>query len=587
MIRPTIRIARPLLPAEKFFLEKSLELLSNNTIDTFRLRLNNPLTILYELISVIDSVKKGSLRSFYIDILCEEAKYLFNVEKELEFSSITKGFFQNALQNKDYNHIYYAANLIINENQDYTKTLYNLIKTEITRINNQATFTFQDFDLLNRYIQYYYIDLKKYGYNKQYLFNFVAAIFMGSGLADFDTAYTAIGTLIKRPLENFSIYIGFNFSGIAEELLNLNSFELVSIPRREMEQLAATINTRFKDFVDENPNLHFYKISIDAVDYYTAGRIARKKIQGILDLLHIATDDDIFNMHPFCFAHGTIEPSKGKTQSLAYQLDGYILPTVDTYKAFIEKYIGLPTPNIDPITIKKLYSTLRYLRLGTLSTEQEHKLLNYWIAIEYLFSSSNFEDKKTERLNEYYKKIHSNSYGRRLFRDLHKSIITMKMDANITQFNNDDLSYLLEASTKTEIENAKQRRPLLYYRFNTMLEKFKDSKGIQAEISRHSNNLEWNLTRIYRTRNEIVHSAATDIEAIELAAHLKYYLTFTLNALLTFLMNSPINIDGDKRISLNDFFLLESLRFDSLRKNDKVTVQDLLKATNPIEYLQG
>lgn len=274
--------------------------------DTYRLRLNNPKTILYELISVIDSVNKGSLRSLYVDILNEEALTLFKIENELVFNSITKGFFQKSLANKDYNNIYYAANLIISENPDYTTTLYNLIKAEISKINQQQTFTFQDLDLLNRYIQYFFIDLKKYGYNKQYLYNFITAIFMGSNtLTDFEAAFAVVGTLIKRPLENFSIYIGFNFTGIAEELLKLNSFGLTFISRKDIEQLAATINIRFIDFVCENPNLHFYKIEIEAVDYYTAGRLARKKIQRVLDLLHIATDDDIFNMHPICFAYGT------------------------------------------------------------------------------------------------------------------------------------------------------------------------------------------------------------------------------------------------------------------------------------------
>ena len=97
--------------------------------DTYRLRLNNPKTILYELISVIDSVNKGSLRSLYVDILNEEALTLFKIENELVFNSITKGFFQKSLANKDYNNIYYAANLIISENPDYTTTLYNLIKS--------------------------------------------------------------------------------------------------------------------------------------------------------------------------------------------------------------------------------------------------------------------------------------------------------------------------------------------------------------------------------------------------------------------------------------------------------------------------
>jgi hypothetical protein len=587
MIKTIIKTQKRLEPAEKFFVEKSLELLSKNTIDTYRLRINNPKTILYELISVIDSVNRGALRTIYVDILNQEALTLFNSENELVFNSITKGFFLRSLAEKNYNNIYYAANLVISENPDYTTRLYHSIKDEINKINQNPAYTFKDFDLLNRYIQYFYIDLKKYGYNKQYLFNFIYAFFSGNKASpDFDTAFSNIGTLIKRRLEKFFIYVGFNFSGIAEEIFKLDSFDLTYISRKDIEQLASTINYSFQKFVNDNPNLHFFRIEIDAVDYYTAGMLGRKKIQKTLDLLHIATDDDIFNMHSICFAYGTIAPSRGKTQSLAYQLDGYFSPTIDTYKSFIKRYKNISTTSIDPITIKKIYSTLRYLRLGTLSPEQEHKLLNYWIAIEYIFSSSNSEEKKTERLNEYYKKIHSNSYVRRLFRDLHNSIVTMKVDTQISKFSNDKLLYLLEPTTKTEIENIKHRYPLLYYRFHTVMEKFKDSNSSLSELKRHTNNLEWNLTRIYRTRNEIVHSAATDIEAIELAAHLKYYLIFTLNALLTFLLNSPLNIDSDKQITINDFFLLESLRYDSMLKNDKLTLQELLNATNPIEYLQ-
>ena len=40
-------------PFEKLFVEKGIELLFNNTIDSFRLRLHNPKTLIEELITVV------------------------------------------------------------------------------------------------------------------------------------------------------------------------------------------------------------------------------------------------------------------------------------------------------------------------------------------------------------------------------------------------------------------------------------------------------------------------------------------------------------------------------------------------------
>lgn len=465
--------------------------------------------------------------------------------------------------------------------------LFNKINNEISTVNGLATFTHHHFKNLSRFIEIFYIELKRYGYNKQYLFNFVNAVFGGNkGIATFQDGMSTIKSLIDRPAESFKIFIGFKYSGIAEELLGVDSFDLKFIPRKEIEQIAVKINDKFLSFLKDNPNHEFYCIDQVAIDYYSAGVLARKKIQKAFDMLFVATDDDIFNIHPMCFVYGDRQPHKGKAQNLSYKLDGHVVPNLDTYKEFITKYKSVPQAQLDLLTSKKIYSTLRYLRHGTLSSEQEHKLLNYWIAIEYLFSSANAEEKKTDRLNEFFKKIHSNSYVRRLFFDLHNSLKVFKIEHAISKFQNDSLDYLLESSTEQEIDQYKNRYPLLYFRFHQTKERFKDAKSILDHLKRHANIISWNLTRIYRTRNEIVHSAATDMEVVELAAHLKYFLIFTVNALFDFILNSPIEMGDEKKLSIDDFFLIESIKYDSIINNDKISVIDLMNIPSPIDYLQ-
>lgn len=52
-----------LKPIEKFFYEKSMELLNGKTLDTNRLRLNNPLTTIRELVEVCNGLYAGKLKN--------------------------------------------------------------------------------------------------------------------------------------------------------------------------------------------------------------------------------------------------------------------------------------------------------------------------------------------------------------------------------------------------------------------------------------------------------------------------------------------------------------------------------------------
>jgi hypothetical protein len=86
---------------------------------------------------------------------------------------------------------------------------------------------------------------------------------------------------------------------------------------------------------------------------------------------------------------------------------------------FVTRFKRLSSKKIEPKALEKLHSGLRYLRLGSEASTEEHRLINYWIAIEFIFSSADGGSNKTARLKEYFKKIHAYSYARKLFWDFH------------------------------------------------------------------------------------------------------------------------------------------------------------------------
>ena len=369
--------------------------------------------------------------------------------------------------------------------------------------------------------------------------------------------------------------------------MKLEPFDLIPIKPSELLKTATKTNNAFQQFVLKNVDLTFYYLNISAHDYYAASRIARRKIQRAMDWLFVGSDEDIFSIHSKCFVVGAIKPQKAKIQSLAYKLDGHFKADEATYKVFLDRYKQLDPNQVSGTTLEKISSTLRYLRLGSLAHEEENKLLNYWIAMEYLFTTGNADENKTEKMKDYFSKIHSISYIRRQFVDLHKSIIRLNLQPSIRQFAPDNIDYLLHAETLADISAVANRYPLLFFRHSTLINRYRAKQGIENDITRHKNNVICNITRIYRSRNEIVHRAATELELIDLAGHLKYYLVFTLNALLDFLLNYPLDVDGDAKITIDDFYSLSCIEHDALFSRGALSIQDMLAIRNPVEYLQN
>lgn len=579
-----IGIKQPLTVAEMFFVQKSAELLDKDTIDTYRLRLNNTRTILQELIQVTRLIESQSLRLEYGQVLAEEALEIIKEEKIFKFSSIAKSHMCKLLAEKKMQDIFYASNILVAENIHFAKALLEKISEEIERINILASFSPAEFDFLNKLIGYFFIELKAKGYAKTYLNYFIRTIFNNT-LKDFKEAITIIETLIDRPKEKFTIYLAFKIPVNSTNQLEIASPGFVKIDYKELQKEAAQINKMFEIFVQQNNRFHYYKLDVEALDFHSAAYLAKKHMQTGLDLIFMGHSSNMITTYSSCFIVGTVDPTKGKRYYLNYQLDGYFASNQDRYLEFLEKMNEIDKKNVDLVSKRKISSALRYLRLGTESKELENKLLNYWIAIEYLFSALDSEQDKVKRLREYFKKIHSVSYASKLFKYVHESVNNLGLTSKITNYDSKNYAYLIEPQTLAELNGLASTNPLIAYRAYTLSKRFANVDSIKSEFIRHQNNLERNIVRIYRTRNEIVHTASYENNILDITSHLRYYLTFIINGFIDFVANNPVDVNHDGSISIDDYFSVLNIQLDSLIMDKNLDINKLLEFQNPVEFL--
>lgn len=582
----------PLTVPEKFFLEKTVELLDPQTIDSYRLRMHNPLTILIELTNVIIDLNHNKLKNkSYATELIKEAESLLKTENELIFKSISKEFYMKLLSCKnggkpDLTQILYATKLIIKDNGDYITLIFNKINDELSKLNLIAELSVSDFKILNGIVGYFYIELIKKGFSKAYLNHFFRSIFFSPAHGVFSNRMNILKTLITRDKEKFEVIVGLSVLPEYSDKIEILNSDFKRVSKREQTLIVRRTNENIQKFFHNyRSKALFYVVEVYAYDYYSSIKLARNKLQTLLDIIHMGHSDIKIDVISECAEIGEVQPSKAGVEKIKFYLDGYYKSEQFLYSEFLTKVKKIKEKAINNGTQLKITSSLRYLRLGFDSTELETKLLNYWIGLEYLFSSNDNNYDTETRIRNYFKKCHAVVYFKRNLKYLHDSISVNRLNHVISSYN-DDLSYLLDVDNYNIIISKIKISPLLAYRTNTFKEHFLSAKVTKATIEKHQKNLDWNIHRIYRLRNEIVHNASIQPNIENVTSHLRYYLVFILNGLIDFLINEPVDFDGNGELTIDDYLIMQEILIENIYSDEKYQkFEYLLSMHNPIEYL--
>ena len=345
-------------------------------------------------------------------------------------------------------------------------------------------------------------------------------------------------------------------------------------------------NKEFDNFNTPRKNRFFIKCKIIAPDYLTGLKIAKATIAENLDVLNLGFADEYLIIHSRVLVIDTGNIPKAQFQESKNFLDGKYKVAKEHYEEFILK---LPQINANTKIIQetkdKIKSAIRYLRLGNESTEVEHKFINYWIGLEYLFS--NYESNNTiNRIKDYFVACHALNYVKRNTLDFFKSVLNLQQSeiSNLEGYSSDPISSLTNPQFYQSIfNNMLDTHPLLAYRAKLLSEKLCPVNGpakINHYVTRHQKNLMIHFTRIYRLRNEIIHDAATNTNNESIASNLRYYLTFILNGIIYYLSTSS----KDKNC-IEDYFTLNEIYLGNIEFNGW-QLEQLLRVTTSMEFIQ-
>lgn len=355
-----------------------------------------------------------------------------------------------------------------------------------------------------------------YGYSKQFIFNETKNFFRSRKINDPKIVDTF---LEKFTLDRKTYNCYFKATNIIKDLdSRIQKFgcEQVDslfdvIPKEKIPKKFQTIST---------DKTYIYAKDVIAMDVFSARENAEQRLMFLSDLysvFHHKTKiqwDDV----------SVVEDQKTKEISVANKETNVLLRGIDMksqkasqeFENLLNKFT-LIYHNEARFTFKEALS----LHGISLTTENaQNQLLNLWIAIETICpkkqSTSKIQSITTSLTPilyvRYLRKLITNyvmDISRYKVSDIRDNIdkeIEDREDARLVSAFK-ILHHSELASVRKSIYDQTDDFPLLRYRTYELQEKFKNKKSIKKLIDAHIQKVSWQIHRIYRTRNLIVHSA--------------------------------------------------------------------------------
>lgn len=571
---------------QEFFKLRMTEILHKDTLDSYRVKANNVMSLLIEFRGVLENWTLGNIKNYQTVSYCiEECTDLIKKDTCLDFSFYDKDLFIEEFsiydkeQRADKN-ILVSATMKLKTYVEMcisiNKTIY--LERLLDKIRQQLFFegtiddtnfspTLREFDA---YVSAFACELLRKGFSKKYLYSFFKYFKQNKYRIPFREAFDKMcSTLVFGEKKRYTVVFKLNFPHDVSTDTTITDFPNLKASIDESMKSSIIKEIGYKE---EGDRIRFYIMEIDALDSAMAARLCHDELSTIFD----------FNLNTF----KSVEvPSTALTFCPRDGIEGY---NVKLEKVFIldrgdmgmsedehSLYEKLKSIEQNPIISQdvkdRIIAAIRHLRIGDCQSEIEQQFINYWIALEFIFASSLSKESTFERIKKFFIEISQACYIKRNILYLNTWLIkTHRIQEDEYYWEKNDVDEFINL-----IDNI-----LLKYRLLNMKSHLRNGESIKKYLAQHRKNLEQHITRIYRLRNELIHEAAIKQDIANVTSNLRSYLVFVLNQLI-FYFNSS-NYDMKSREMMQFFLTYES----ALKINSKYSdINKIIKTpleNNPI-----
>ena len=340
-------------------------------------------------------------------------------------------------------------------------------------------------------------------------------------------------------------------------------------------------------FYDQDSDPYRISVRIRALDPYAARAAAENSVENLFAAYNFYQP----NRYPKFKHKLSLIVSKTGDQICLEKDDSRLRYIRDSKKprksiSSLMNLVGqMPEPNAGELT-----ASLQYHRLAMDTHTYEARLINLWIAMESLVQGD--RGSIIDIVCKYIPTSIGLEYVLQTIKNLAISMREIWRDAEkgelLTQLKYSDkyrlhqidlLGILMEDINSEKVKKLKAivaQSPLLRYRFFSLWKNmFKSPKILSKKIRRHRVNIEWQLCRIYRARNYIMHIGVRPPKIRQLIQHLHSYYILVMHGIIHDLKNHNqwgIEHAFENRLLLYDMLISGLNDYDS----NPLTVEELL-----------
>ncbi|MGD9930914.1 MAG: hypothetical protein AB7U05_12910 [Mangrovibacterium sp.] len=525
--------------ATKYFVSRCNELLNQKTFDSYRVSLHTPLSIFKELDQCIVKYNNKQIKRYdpTISVVIEEAISLLeneNIADVFEFGKYLKDqvfvILKNSLKSdQKIRSLSLLSRSLISVNSGFRNNLFSQIKTILVADDRTQI------KKLNCLASWLMSELMYAGYSRSFIKSRIRKFSdLVIDVEDLTQSIEKLCDTFNHDPESYRVI--FKIKLTDKDAFRVNSLSLDTLSELPFRfQNNPSINNAFKSL--KNDEL-FIATGMNGYDFKEVIKKSYPRISEVIDvnILHQSDNSIILDKQVFCYHLGS---HRFRMEPLADILDGYYAYQEQEFDRFSRNYDSIAEGTT---AREKLRSAIRFYKLGNESADLEHKILNYWIGFEQLYSSEFTEEDSIKRIKVFFTALNSSFYLQRRANYLIDTLNRFSIQHDGQPINR---THLFSEATLKAIQQLCIDDALAYHRLTKYIGLFYAKKEIKTSLEKHLKRLDQHLTRIYRIRNEVVHEGRASANLELVAGHLRHYLLFSIEQITNTLAENPVleNLD--------------------------------------------
>lgn len=532
-----------------YFSQVLNELLFDYTIDTYKPNALNAHSIVHETLTLLRKVKSKHIHKANLKPVKEE---LINfLSKDLACKALLgdkrssyKELIKNTSDLDELYHTIFSLHTYLAEKTYFEKVKELLI--EKVSIGKEKSDIFS----LTRTLV---TELITYGYSKEYLYNQTNTFFFQERNDKVDSV-----DFIKLFLDQFN----FEKEKFEVFIQAPPVFWDFRKPLGEVDiKLSKTIkhtekNRIFKRFVSKNKTSQTYIIikEVESLDHFSARKTGERKLHFFVNLFHLYFNRESLEVSNLSCVNRVSDNYTliidEPINNLRKQKD-YNSKEASKKVETLIKNLSFSSKNS---SIERFIKAIELHKLALNTPDEENQLLDLWAAIETIFEKKTDNEESTiEQVSREITPFISSRYIEGLMVELFKDLcIWNKLEFfNLLDKINTAPSKRLESfvsllvleeydSLHDDLLDLLGLFPLLRNRATLYNKWFKDPKEVKKFIERHTTKISWQIKRIYRARNTLIHHGSKPKQLPILVENLNNYFHKVMSELEVLMINEKI-----------------------------------------------